>query len=95
MRFIAAIMTILLSAFSSLAATNVKAGDVVPEDGVFLTVTESAKIIAEKKVTVERCDERVDHATKMTEISDQLKISNLETDLKAEREKRSHYINKR
>jgi len=87
MRFVAIITAVMFFAFSSVASTNVKAGDVVEEDGVLLTVEEAAKIVAEKRVSVERCEERVEHATKVTETTEQLKIKNLETDLKAEKEK--------
>lgn len=87
MRFVAIITAVMFFAFSSVASTNVKAGDVVQEDGVLLTQEEAAKIIAEKRVAVERCEEKVDHAKKVTTVAEQLKVKNLETDLKAEKEK--------
>lgn len=46
MRFFTVILT-LMFATSAMAVVNVKAGDTVPEDGVFLTKEEAARIIAE------------------------------------------------
>lgn len=87
MRIIAVITAVMFFAFSSVASTNVKAGDVVQEDGVLLTQEEAAKIVAEKRVSVERCEEKVEHAKKVTLIEEQLKIKNLQTDLRAEKDK--------
>jgi|AntAceMinimDraft_6_1070360.scaffolds.fasta_scaffold34620_1 hypothetical protein len=87
MRFVAIITSVMFFALSSLASTNVKIGDIVEEDGVLLSVEEAAKIVAEKRVSVERCEEKVVHASNLTKIEKQLVIKNLQTDLKAEREK--------
>jgi hypothetical protein len=48
-------MVALLFSLSSVAQTTVAAGDVVQEDGIFLTNTEAAKILAAKEIQQERC----------------------------------------
>lgn len=73
--------------FSSMAATNVKAGDTVQEDGVLLTKEEAAKIIADKKTAEKKCEEDIKFNKKMVEIDKNLDINNLKSDLKAEKEK--------
>lgn len=86
MRFIA-LITVLLFSLSSVAAVNVKEGDIVPEAGVFLTVEESAKILAESRVEKKRCEEKASVRIKLEKIEDQLLIDNLKSDLKAETER--------
>lgn len=86
MRFFTFIFAILF-AFSTIASTNVKPGDEITEAGVLLTNEEAAKIVAEKRVAAERCTERVDTAKKVEKANNGLKINNLKTDLKAEKEK--------
>lgn len=89
---ILAFITVLFFTFSSVASVNVKAGDVITEDGVFLTKEEAAKLIADKQVATERCEEKIDNVKKVTKIEEQLKIKNLETDLSAEKEKNAAII---
>jgi|GEM_PF-5977145 len=87
MRFVALITAVMFFAFSSVASTNVRVGDVVAEDGVLLTTEEAAALIAEKRLAVERCEEKIENVRSVTRVTEQLKIKNLETDLKAEKEK--------
>lgn len=86
MRLFTFLLVALLS-FSSFAATNVKAGDTVQEDGVLLTKEEAAKVLAGKEAAEKKCKEDVFWAKTNTELRKDLEINNLKTDLKAEKAK--------
>lgn len=87
MRFLAFFVCGMLFSSVAVASTNVKVGDVVQEDGVLLTKEEAAKVIAEKRLASERCEEKVAYTRSVILLEEGLKIKNLETDLAAEKQK--------
>jgi len=90
-RILAAVMIALFSV-ASIAQTNVAAGDTVPADGVFLTNDEAAQIIAKKEAAKAQCELEKTFIADTQETKCDLQKKNLQTDLKAEKEKSSAII---
>lgn len=82
-----ALFTLIMFSTASIAATNVKVGDIVEKDGVLLTNEEAANIIAESKAQKERCKAVIEFEKEKTRLELQLKINNLQSDFLAEKEK--------
>ena len=91
MRFVSIIMVMFFS-FSSVASTNVSAGDTVSEDGVFLTLEEAAKIVAEKRGAVEQCHEFHRHESEIYDVERRAAFKNLEIRLESQKEKNSFIV---
>lgn len=82
-----ALFTLIMFSTASIAATNVKVGDIVEKDGVLLTNEEAANILAESKAQKERCKADIEFEKEKTRLELQLKINNLQSDFLAEKEK--------
>lgn len=79
---------LLFSSNPVFAQIAVKAGDVIQEEGVFLTNKEAARILAEKKANDELCSANIAYEKEKVNSVCKLQIETLKLNLESEREKR-------
>lgn len=83
---------IFLTSFSAAAQVDIAKGEPAPEDGVFLTNLQAAKIIAEKKAADKICEIEKDFAIDTETYQCSLDKELLKNEIKYEKEKYDQII---
>lgn len=92
MNKIISITLIMCMAFSANAQTAVKAGDIVPVNGVLLTNEEAAKILAEEEYRKKICKINSDIQLELAETKCKYEKSNLQISLDLQKEKEEEIL---
>lgn len=87
MRQFTAFLVVFMFAFPSSAQVALKKGDPAPDDGIFLTDVEAAKVLAEKEAEKKRCNLAVDTAKEKANALCALEKENLKINLDIQEKK--------